>query len=907
MFACLVGYSLLTGPVAFSSAFKDKELKFSGYITEVYSPTSFLVDDYRVTVEDTKVIELENVESSVIKFDPVEQIKVGTFIKYKGRYDTETLQTVPTEIKIDMKQFRKLAHSVVLDSHPVDLIKDTDGFWTGFILADARRILVSRSTKVRFKLNKSEEKEAKQKAEQAKKQSDAKKKNSDTIDPNTHLETTGESDAIDQGFDDDGDMIDLLKGSKPLRSLDDIEPGVYMTYRGKEDAFGSLIADQIVFVRNEKTKDEIKMWKDLRLRTEDPKKSNSFSKLVVGKTSYKLIPEAELQDYISRLGEALIPEYQKTLPDGDENKIPFKFVLIHDEGFNAGAYATGTVVVNHDVLNYLENEAQLVFLLSHEIAHATQEHTIRQQNNKKVARQALRIGGIFADAMGYEGIRNILWLSEAAMKNGYARSLENQADRMGLANMIASGYDPREAPRTWKVAALNFGDQQTNFFWSSHDSNTERRSFLWLTIHNTYPDLDYTTMRTDSNEFRQAASLVETKYPAKQKRIIASRTPSPETIKNPPPEIAKFFEVPTPSPMPTIKPPDVAGTEVVSAVTFRSNPDGADIEIDGKFAGSTPSMLQLKAGDYKIAIKSSGFSPWERTISVISNGTISVNATLQRIPVESTRPVSLPQPVARPTPSPQNQVVSVNASIAKSTTNGTVISSNPEASNQSRVPTVIAEPGTRSSASGIQLVWIPAGSFQMGSTDGEKYERPVRRVVISEGFWMGKYEVTQLQWFTEMGVNPSDFEKCGGACPVENVSWEDAQRFVARLNAKNDGFVYSLPTEAQWEYAARAGTTGKWAGDLKEMAWYSDNSNGRTQPVGTKRANAFGLHDMHGNVWEWCEDWYGDYPKIPETDPRGPAKGKYRILRGGSWKDGSGDARSAYRGGLSPSTKYDEV
>ncbi|MEQ1603838.1 MAG: formylglycine-generating enzyme family protein [Pyrinomonadaceae bacterium] len=213
---------------------------------------------------------------------------------------------------------------------------------------------------------------------------------------------------------------------------------------------------------------------------------------------------------------------------------------------------------------------------------------------------------------------------------------------------------------------------------------------------------------------------------------------------------------------------------------------------------------------------------------------------------------------------------------------------------------------TRKSSSGIELAWIPAGSFQMGSTDGEKYEKPVRKVVISEGFWIGKYEVTQLQWFTEMGVNPSDFEKCGGACPVENVSWEDAQRFVARLNARNDGFVYSLPTEAQWEYAARGGTTGKWAGDVKEMAWYSYDSNGRTQP-GTKRANAFGLYDMHGNVWEWCSDWYGNYPKTPETDPIGAAKGKYRILRGGSWKDGSGDARSAYRGGLSPKTKYKDI
>lgn len=244
----------------------------------------------------------------------------------------------------------------------------------------------------------------------------------------------------------------------------------------------------------------------------------------------------------------------------------------------------------------------------------------------------------------------------------------------------------------------------------------------------------------------------------------------------------------------------------------------------------------------------------------------------------------------------------------RQSTNITQITSpNMNSSTASSNSTAVSKGEERKSGTGIELVYIPAGSFQMGSTDGEKYERPVRRVVISEGFWMGKYEVTQLQWFTEMGVNPSDFEKCGGACPVENVSWEDAQRFVARLNARNDGFVYSLPTEAQWEYAARGGTTGKWAGDVKEMAWYSDNSGGRTQAVGTKRANAFGLYDMHGNVWEWCVDWYGEYPKTSETDPRGPAKGKYRILRGGSWKDGPSDARSAYRGALSPDTKYKDI
>lgn len=363
---------------------------------------------------------------------------------------------------------------------------------------------------------------------------------------------------------------------------------------------------------------------------------------------------------------------------------------------------------------------------------------------------------------------------------------------------------------------------------------------------------------------------------------------------------------------PTAQFADAIGTETTSAVVFQSNPEGADIEVDGKFAGNTPSMLQLKVGDHKIAIKSPGYSSWERTIAVGAGGNVNINAILQKAsvvfvePTVATTPVQTkpspePTPTATATPTPMAVPVSRPNPEAVSVVTASVPA-------EKEVSTSLPKPGdVRKTRVGIELVWVSSGEFTMGSTDGEDVERPVRKVTISEGFWMSRYEVTQLQWFSEMGLNPSEFDKCGGNCPVENVSWDDAQRFIAKLNAKNDGFVYSLPTEAQWEYAARAGTTGKWAGDLGSMAWYSDNSGGRTQPVGTKQPNAFGLYDMHGNVWEWCEDWYGNYPRTPETDPKGPAKGKWRILRGGSWKDGKDDQRSAYRGGLSPSTKYKDM
>jgi formylglycine-generating enzyme required for sulfatase activity len=163
---------------------------------------------------------------------------------------------------------------------------------------------------------------------------------------------------------------------------------------------------------------------------------------------------------------------------------------------------------------------------------------------------------------------------------------------------------------------------------------------------------------------------------------------------------------------------------------------------------------------------------------------------------------------------------------------------------------------------GIDFVLIAAGEFLMGSESGDSDEKPVHRVRISKNFYLGKYEVTQAQWHAVMGDNPSRFK--GDTLPVEQVSWEDAQKFIERLNAQEGGTKYRLPTEVEWEYAARAGTTTAYSfGDnprpLGEYAWFSENFGNTTHPVGQKQPNPWGLYDMHGNVWEWVQDWYGPY------------------------------------------------
>ena len=221
--------------------------------------------------------------------------------------------------------------------------------------------------------------------------------------------------------------------------------------------------------------------------------------------------------------------------------------------------------------------------------------------------------------------------------------------------------------------------------------------------------------------------------------------------------------------------------------------------------------------------------------------------------------------------------------------------------------------GTSRVFDGIEFVWIPAGEFRMGSTGRYAYddEKPVTRVRISRGYWLGKYEVTQGQWEGVMGGNPSRFENCGQDCPVERVSWNDVQAFIRKLNGRLGGERYRLPTEAEWEYAARAGTTSDtYAGNvtdprgedpvLNRIAWYNENSGGRTHRVGRKTPNAFGLHDMMGNVWEWVGDWYGDYPGGTVTDPVGPASGSLRVSRGGSCGSNARFCRSANRSRNSP-------
>ena len=199
----------------------------------------------------------------------------------------------------------------------------------------------------------------------------------------------------------------------------------------------------------------------------------------------------------------------------------------------------------------------------------------------------------------------------------------------------------------------------------------------------------------------------------------------------------------------------------------------------------------------------------------------------------------------------------------------------------------------------LQMCWCPPGFFTVGSPEsegGRSGDEMQVSVTLSKGFWLAGTELTQTQWKAVMGSNPSHFK--GGNLPVEKVSWDDAQRFIAKVNARGflpKNWIFALPTEAQWEYACRAGTTGPFSGEsLDDVGWFDGNSGGKTHPVGTKKPNAWGFHDMHGNVWEWCADWYDNV--LPGgSDPTGPDTGLLRVGRGGSWGVVDSGCRSAIR------------
>ena len=303
-----------------------------------------------------------------------------------------------------------------------------------------------------------------------------------------------------------------------------------------------------------------------------------------------------------------------------------------------------------------------------------------------------------------------------------------------------------------------------------------------------------------------------------------------------------------------------APTPITGALTITSVPLMAEVSLDGTPAGRTPLDLKnIITGGHLVTISKAGYNTYSESVVISEGKTTTLNATLSKL-----------------------------ATTTATTTTTTAQAATPN----------------------IEMVFVKGGTFTMGATaeqgsDASSNEKPTHSVKLSD-FYIGKYEVTQAQWKAVMGTNPSNWK--GDNLPVENVSWNDVQEFITKLNAQT-GKKYRLPTEAEWEYAARGGNQSKGykysgSNSISNIAWYDANSNKMTHIVGQKSPNELGIYDMSGNVWEWCQDWLGNYNSSFQTNPTGPSSGSYRILRGGSWSYVARTCRVSIRGYSKPADRY---
>ena len=343
-------------------------------------------------------------------------------------------------------------------------------------------------------------------------------------------------------------------------------------------------------------------------------------------------------------------------------------------------------------------------------------------------------------------------------------------------------------------------------------------------------------------------------------------------------------------------------------------PIDAEILLDGRPVGQTPQMLpEVLEGEHTVTVRKAGYGDMERRVTVADGQTAMVEGTLPTA-TQVTLSVNAPQAELTIDGRPAGRAAGTHTMAygtrrLRLTAEGyEPLETTVEVSEAQRTFALqLPRKGKRTyTVNGVSFTMVPVegGTFTMGATSEllAPFEKPAHPVTLST-FAIGETEVTQALWQAVMGSNPSSFK--GDNLPVENVSWNDCQEFIQTLNALT-GERFRLPTEAEWEYAARGGNRGKgyqYSGSKKlgDVAWYWDNADKKTHPVGTKRANELGLYDMSGNVYEWCQDWAGPYSSSAQTDPTGPVSGSGRVFRGGGWFGSAWFCRVAFRDGLDAS------
>ena len=310
---------------------------------------------------------------------------------------------------------------------------------------------------------------------------------------------------------------------------------------------------------------------------------------------------------------------------------------------------------------------------------------------------------------------------------------------------------------------------------------------------------------------------------------------------------------------------------ILGNLSVNYKPFGAEVYVDGKKLGQSPRVFNgLLVGNHQVEVRKDGYTTDKKSVTISEGQTMSISGTLY--------------------------------SNTASSSNG--YASNSSLSSGNNVIFIPVKNGIT-----IDMIKVEAGTFMMGATSEMQNpwddEKPVREVILTNDYYIGKYEVTQSLWQAVMGTNPSYFK--GDNLPVEQVSWDNCLEFISKLNSLT-GRKFRLPTEAEWEYAARGGRKSRgyqYSGsfNISDVAWYNGNSGNKIHPVGMKQANELGVYDMSGNVCEWCQDWYGSYVSSSQTNPLGANSGSFRVCRGGSWYFDTGNCRSSFRSRGNPDTR----
>ncbi len=361
----------------------------------------------------------------------------------------------------------------------------------------------------------------------------------------------------------------------------------------------------------------------------------------------------------------------------------------------------------------------------------------------------------------------------------------------------------------------------------------------------------------------------------------------------------------------------VGGSESVmqqnQSLIIRYTPSTAMVLVDNKMVRGNNGVAKttLPVGQHSYIVACDGYESEEGTVKlkVSAPSNLQITLTKETAVLGGAGSTIERQQTSTSHSSTQNQINSV--STLPSSNNSGYSSGSSYTSFTNKTISIPVKDGIS-----IEMVKVEAGTFMMGATsemgNPDLYEKPVHQVILTNDYYMGKFEVTQLLWQAVMGGNPSRYK--GDNLPVVNVSWNDCQEFISKLN-RITGRNFRLPTEAEWEYAARGGKKSwgyQYSGsnNLSDVAWYggiNGNSGSKPHPVGTKQANELGIYDMAGNVLEWCQDWHGSYSKEAQTNPIGAVKGQEHVIRGGCWNYGANFCRSSYRNINPPTIGHNSV